>query len=140
MVQKSCFPIRLQVLPEPHEDALLVPCGRLLQQEAAIFSHRSPSTPPGCDVVYCRVGISKTFVIPRLSAIDLSEHHYTCTDIESSMELLFPLSMPYPHNPACIETMSLIQMAASRVWLGYRKAVMFYSCGSNSAYAFAGKA
>ena len=40
---------RLQAKPEPHEDPLL--CGRLLQQEAAIFS-QSPSTPPGCDVGY----------------------------------------------------------------------------------------
>ena len=40
---------RLQAKPEPHEDPLL--CGRLLKQEAAIFS-QSPSTPPGCDVGY----------------------------------------------------------------------------------------
>ena len=40
---------RLQAKPEPHEDPLL--CGRLLQQEAAIFS-QSPSTLPGCDVGY----------------------------------------------------------------------------------------
>ena len=40
---------RLQAKPEPHEDPLL--CGRLLQQEAAIFS-QSPSTPPGCYVGY----------------------------------------------------------------------------------------
>ena len=40
---------RLQAKPEPHEDPLL--CGRLLQQEAAIFS-QSPSTPPGCDIGY----------------------------------------------------------------------------------------
>ena len=40
---------RLQAKPEPHKDPLL--CGRLLQQEAAIFS-QSPSTPPGCDVGY----------------------------------------------------------------------------------------
>ena len=40
---------RLQAKPEPHEDPLL--CGRLLQQEAAIFS-QSPSTPPDCDVGY----------------------------------------------------------------------------------------
>ena len=39
----------LQAKPEPHEDPLL--CGRLFQQEAAIFS-QSPSTPPGCDVGY----------------------------------------------------------------------------------------
>ena len=41
---------RLQAKPEPPEDPLL--CGRLLQQEAAIFSQKSPSTPPGCDVGY----------------------------------------------------------------------------------------
>ena len=49
LVQKSCLAQRLQTKPEPHEDPLL--CGRLLQQEAAIFS-QSPSTPPGCDVGY----------------------------------------------------------------------------------------
>ena len=41
----------LQAKPEPYEDPLLLVCGRLLQQEAAIFS-QSPSTPPGCDVGY----------------------------------------------------------------------------------------
>ena len=40
-------------------------CGRLLQQEAAIFS-QSPSTPPGCDVGYGEREFQRQLTASRL--------------------------------------------------------------------------
>ena len=76
---------RLQAKPEPHEDPLL--CGRLHQQEAAIFS-QSPSTPPGCDVGYGEQEFQR-----QLSA----SRHLLCFfwSCEIKFNSLFPLSMPY---------------------------------------------
>ena len=74
---------RLQAKPETHEDPLL--CGRLLQQEAAIFS-QSPSTPPGCDVGYEEQEFQR-----QLSAIVF----LLIMRIEIQWNSLFPLSMPY---------------------------------------------
>ena len=50
---------RLQAKPEPYEDPLL--CGRLLQQEAAIFLTLSLDT-AGLRRRVWRAGISKTIV------------------------------------------------------------------------------
>ena len=77
---------RLQAKPEPHEDALL--CGRLLQQEAAIFS-QSPSTPPGCDVGYGEREFQRQLSASRLLLFLLIMR------IEIQWNSLFPLSMPY---------------------------------------------
>ena len=78
---------RLQAKPEPHEDPLLG--GRLLQQEAAIFS-QSPSTPPGCDVGYGEQEFQR-----QLSASRLLLCFLLIMRIEIQWNSLFPLSMPY---------------------------------------------
>ena len=69
------------------EDPLL--CGRLLQQEAAIFS-QSPSTPPGCDVGYGEREFQR-----QLSASRLLLCFCLIMRIEIQWNSLFPLSMPY---------------------------------------------
>ena len=78
---------QLQAKPEPHEDPLL--CGRLLQQEAAIFS-QSPSTPPGCDVGYGEREFQR-----QLSAKSSAIVFLLIMRIEIQWNSLFPLSMPY---------------------------------------------
>ena len=74
--------------PEPHEDPLL--CGRLLQQEAAIFS-QSPSIPPGCDVGYGEREFQRQLSASQSSAIVF----LLIMRIEIQWTSLFPLSMPY---------------------------------------------
>ena len=83
---------RLQAKPEPHEDPLL--CGRLLQQEAAIFS-QSPSTPPGCDVGYGEREFQRQLSASRLLNCVSSDHAY-----RNSMELFIPIVHAVRHNPA----------------------------------------
>ena len=78
---------RLQAKPEPHEDPLL--CGRLLQQEAAIFS-QSPSTPPGCDVGYGEREFQRQLSASRL----LLCFFWSCVS-KFNGTLYSPLSMPY---------------------------------------------
>ena len=83
---------RLQAKPEPHEDPLL--CGRLLQQEAAIFS-QSPSTPPGCDVGYGEQEFQRQLSASRL----LLCFFWSCV-YRNSMELFIPIVHAVRHNPA----------------------------------------
>ena len=102
---------RLQAKPEPHEDPLL--CGRLLQQEAAIFS-QSPSTPPGCDVGYGEREFQRQLSASRL-LLCFFDHAY-----RNSMELFIPIVHAIRHNPAV--SRNILTKWQPPIWLGYRKA------------------
>ena len=109
---------RLQAKPEPHEDPLL--CGRLLQQEAAIFS-QSPSTPPGCDVGYGEREFQRQLSASRLLLCFL----ILIMRIEIQWNSLFPLSMPYVTIPCSIE--KYFDKWQPPIWLGYRKAGVLHA-------------
>ena len=107
---------RLQAKPEPHEDPLL--CGRLLQQEAAIFS-QSPSTPPGCDVGYGEREFQRQLSASRL-ILCFSDHAY-----RNSMELFIPIVHAVRHNPAV--SRNILTKWQPPIWLGYRKAGVLHA-------------
>ena len=112
---------RLQAKPEPHEDPLL--CGRLLQQEAAIFS-QSPSTPPGCDVGYggMESGNFKDNCQLVVCYCVSSDHAY-----RNSMELFIPIvhAVHVRHNPAV--SRNILTKWQPPIWLGYRKAGVLHA-------------
>ena len=108
---------RLQAKPEPHEDPLL--CGRLFQQEAAIFS-QSPSTPPGCDVGYGERKFQWQLSASRL----LLSFFWSCVS-KFNVNSLFPLSMLY------VTTLTVSRNILTKwqppIWLGYRKAGVLHA-------------
>ena len=106
---------RLQAKPEPHEDPLL--CGRLLQQEAAIFS-QSPSTQPGCDVGYGEREFQRQLSASRPCVS--SDHAY-----RNSMELFIPIVHAVRHNPAV--SRNILTKWQPPIWLGYRKAGVLHA-------------
>ena len=109
---------RLQAKPEPHEDPLL--CGRLLQQEAAIFS-QSPSTPPGCDVMEgTESGNFKDNCQLVVCYCVSSDHAY-----RNSMELFIPIVHAVRHNPAV--SRNILTKWQPPIWLGYRKAGVLHA-------------
>ena len=110
---------RLQAKPEPHEDPLL--CGRLLQQEAAIFS-QCPSTPPGCDVGYGEREFQRQLSASRL----LLCFFWSCVSIFNGT-LLFPLSMPYVTT---LQYREIFWQNGSLLWLGYRKAGVLHTAST----------
>ena len=114
---------RLQAKPEPHEDPLL--CGRLLQQEAAIFS-QSPSTPSGCDVGMESGNFKDNCQLVVCYCVS-SDHAY-----RNSMELFIPIVHAVRHNPAVSRNI-LTKMAAS--YMARIPQSRSSSCGSNSAYS-----
>ena len=61
---------------------------------------QSPSTPPGCDVMYGEPGISKTIVSLVESAALV---FLLIMRIEIQWNSLFPLSISVRHNPSSIE-------------------------------------
>ena len=107
---------RLQAKPEPHEDPLL--CGRLLQQEAAIFS-QSPSTPPGCDVGYGEREFQR-----QLSA----SHLLLCFSWSCVSKFNGTL---YSHCPCRTSQPCSIEKYFDKwqppIWLGYRKAGVLHA-------------
>ena len=107
---------RLQAKPEPHEDPLL--CGRLLQQEAAIFS-QSPSTPPGCDVGYGEREFQDNCQLVVCYCVS-SDHAY-----RNSMELFIPIVHAVRHNPAV--SRNILTKWQPPIWLGYRKAGVLHA-------------
>ena len=100
---------RLQAKPEPHEDPLL--CGRLLQQEAAIFS-QSPSTPPGCDVGYGEREFQR-----QLSASLLLCFFWSC--VSKFNGTLYSHCPCRTSQPCSIEKYILTKWQPP-IWLGYR--------------------
>ena len=107
---------RLQAKPEPHEDPLL--CGRLLQQEATIFS-QSPSTPPGCDVGYGERDFKDNCQLVVCYCVS-SDHVY-----RNSMELFIPIVHAVRHNPAV--SRNILTKWQPPIWLGYRKAGVLHA-------------
>ena len=108
---------RLQAKPEPHEDPLL--CGRLLQQEAAIFS-QSPSTTAGLRRRVWRAGISKDNCQLVVCYCVSSDHAY-----RNSMELFIPIVHAVHHNPAV--SRNILTKWQPPIWLGYRKAGVLHA-------------
>ena len=114
---------RLQAKPEPHEDPLL--CGRLLQQEAAIFS-QSPSTPPGCDVGYGEREFQRQLSASRL----LLCFFWSC--VSKFNGTLYSHCPCHTSQPCSIEKY-FDKMAAS--YMARIPQSRSSSCGSNSAYS-----
>ena len=106
---------RLQAKPEPHEDPLL--CGRLLQQEAAIFS-QSPSTPPGCDVGYGEREFQRQLSASRL----LLCFFWSC--VSKFNGTLYSHCPCRTSQPCSITTLTKWQPP---IWLGYRKAGVLHA-------------
>ena len=107
---------RLQAKPEPHEDPLL--CGRLHQQEAAIFS-QSPSTPPGCDVGYGEREFQRQLSASRL----LLCFFWSC--VSKFHGTLIPIVHAVRHNPAV--SRNILTKWQPPIWLGYRKAGVLHA-------------
>ena len=114
---------RLQAKPEPHEDPLLR--GRLLQQEAAIFSH-SPSTPPGCDIGYGEREFQRQLSASRL----LLCFFWSC--VSKFNGTLYSYCPCRTSQPCSIEKY-FDKMAAS--YMARIPQSRSSSCGSNSAYS-----
>ena len=110
---------RLQVKPEPHEDPIL--CGRLLQQEAAIFS-QSPSTPPGCDVGYGEREFQRQLSASRL----LLCFFWSCVS-KFNGTLYIPIVHAVRHNPAVSRNILTKWQPPTCIWLGYRKAGVLHA-------------
>ena len=113
---------RLQAKPEPHEDALQ--CGRLLQQEAAIFS-QSPSTPPGCDVGYGEREFQRQLSASRLLLCFV----WSCA---SKFNGTLYSHCPCRTSQPCSIEKYFDKMAAS--YMVRTPQSRSSSCGSNSAY------
>ena len=107
---------RLQAKPEPHEDPLL--CGRLLQQEAAIFS-QSPSTPPGCDVGYGEREFQRQLSASRL----LLCFFWSC--VSKFNGTLYSHCPCRTSQPCSIE--KYFDKWQPPIWLGYRKAGVLHA-------------
>ena len=114
---------QLQAQPEPHEDPLL--CGRLLQQEAAIFS-QSPSTPLGCDVGYGERKFQRQLSASRL----LLCFFWSC--VSKFNGTLNSHCQCRTSQPCSIEKY-FDKMAAS--YMARIPQSRSSSCGSNSAYS-----
>ena len=114
---------RLQEKPEPHEDPLL--CGRLLQQEAAIFS-QSPWTPPGCDVGYGEREFQRQLWASRL----LLCFFWSCV---SKFNGTLYSHCPCRTSQSCSIEKYFDKMAAS--YMARIPQSRSSSCGSNSAYS-----
>ena len=112
---------RLQAKPEPHEYPLLILCGRLLQQGAAIFS-QSPSTPPGCDVGYGEREFQRQLSASRL----LLCFFWSCV---SKFNGTLYSHCPCRTSQPCSIEKYFDKMAASYkcIWLGYRKAGVLHA-------------
>ena len=114
---------RLQAKPEPHEDPLpCLLCGRLLQQEAAIFS-QSPSTPPGCDVGYGEREFQRQLSASRL----LLCFFWSCVSTFNGTLYAVRHKLSQP----CSIEKYFDKMAASYM----ARIPQSSSCGSNSAYS-----
>ena len=90
LVQKSC--LHNDCKRNQSRTKIPILCGRLLQQEAAIFS-QSPSTPPGCDVGYGEREFQRHYCQLVVCYCVSSDHAY-----RNSMELFIPIVHAVRHN------------------------------------------